>query len=219
MNSRRPLFHGLALVLGALLVAVAGSQHPMLTGDGATQLAVIGAQASWPMIHWAIAFGYVLVIAGLIGVIGRHAPTPGAGAARTGVYLSLVGYVVSLGGVLFMLGAGTALANAFRTGAPGLSATHAAFVFDMLHPSARAALRIGAFAVSLGLYSMGWAAVTGGVFPRWLGWYGVGAGILGVVIALALSAESPYVIAGVGLATAWQLVAGVLLLARPPAGA
>src|SRR5687767_769361 len=108
--SRRPLFHGLTLVSGALLVAIGGAQHPMLTGDGAAQLVVIAGQHSWPTVHWLIAFGYVLVAAGLVGVLSQHAATAGAGAARTGVLLQLFGYVVSLAGVLFMLGAGTSLA-------------------------------------------------------------------------------------------------------------
>jgi hypothetical protein len=216
LASRRSTFHGLALVIGALLVGIAGLLHPMLTGDGAAQLTVIAGRESWRAVHWSIVFGYVLVAAGLIGVLTIHAATPGAGAARTGALLSLMGYVIAMMGVLFMLGAGTTLARAYHTGEPGLAATHAIFLFDMLHPTARAALRVGAFTIALGLYSLGWAALSGGVFPRWLGWYGVAAGIAGVVIALALSEDSPYVVSGVGLATLWQLVAGFLLLSRRP---
>jgi hypothetical protein len=217
MPPRRPFFHGLTLVLGALLVAIGGAQHPMLMGDGAAQLVVIAAQRSWVTIHWLIAFGYVLVVAGLVGVLSRHAATPGAGAARTGVLLQLFGYGINLVGVLFMLGAGTALAGAYQAAQPGLSATHAAFLFDMMHPAARAALRVGAFAISLGLYSTGWAAVTGGVFPRWLGWLGMVAGVAGAAIAVVLPETSLYVVAGVGFATIWQLVAGILMLVRAPA--
>lgn len=215
--STRPLFHGLALVSGALLVGVATLGHPILEGDGANQLAVIAGRPMWRMVHWSIAFGYVLVMAGMIGVLSLHAPTRGAGAARTGVLLSLVGYVISLSGVLFMLGAGTALAGAYHTGEPGLAATHAVFTYDMLHPAAQAALRVGAFTIALGLYGTGWGAVSGGVLPRWLGWFGVVGGAVGVVIALALSETAPPVVAGVGLATLWQLAAGVILLLRPAA--
>ena len=155
MPSRRPWFHGLALIAGALLVGVAGSQHPLLTGDGPAQLTTIAATPSWSAVHWSIAFGYVLVVAGLTGVWSRLASTNGAGAARTGMFVSSFGYLTDLIGVLFMLGAGTALAAAHRAGDPGLAATHAVFVFDMLHPAARAALRVGAFAVSLGLFGFG----------------------------------------------------------------
>lgn len=219
MPSRRPWFYGLALAAGALLVGIAGSRHPMLAGDGAAQLAVIADMPSWRAVHWAIALGYVLVVAGLTGVFSRLTATPGAGAARTGMFLSAFGYLTSLTGVLFMLGAGSALAAAYHTGEPGLAATHAVFVFDMLHPAARAALRVGAFAVSLGLCGLGWGVLGGGGLPRWLGWLGVAGGGAGAVAALALSETSPYVIAGVGLATVWQLAAGVTLLGRGAATA
>jgi hypothetical protein len=218
MSTSRPWVHGLALIAGALLVGVAGLRHPMLQGDGAAQLTLIAATPSWRAVHWAIAFGYVLVVTGLVGVLARLAPTAGAGAARTGMFVSAFGYLTDLIGVLFMLGAASALAAAFRAGEPGLAATHAVFVFDMLHPAARAALRIGAFAVSLGLISLGWGVVTGGALPRWLGWGGVVGGAAGVAAAVLLSEHAPYVIAGVGLATVWQLAAGVMLLARPASG-
>lgn len=216
MQAGRPWFHGLALVAGALLVGVAGLCHPLLMGDGATQLGVIGDMHAWRTVHWSIAFGYVLVITGLTGVWSRLAATPGAGAARTGMFVSVVGYLTDLGGVLFMLGAATSLADAYRAGEPGLSATHAVFVFDMLHPAARAALRLGAFGVSIGLLGFGWGVVSGGVLPRWLGWLGVAGGLGGALIAVALPATSPYVIAGVALATVWQLAAGITLLTRRP---
>lgn len=219
MPGRRPWFHGLALIAGALLVGIAGARHPLLVGDGAAQLAAIADMPSWRALHWSIAFGYVLVIAGLAGVWSRHAATPGAGAARTGMFLSVFGYLTALVGVLFMLGAGSALAGAYRTGEPGLAATHAVFVFDMMHPAARAALRVGAFALSLGLFGLGWGVVSGGVLPRWVGWLGVAAGVVGALAALALAETSPYVIAGVALATVWQLAAGVTLLGRESATA
>jgi hypothetical protein len=214
-SPRRPWFHGLALVAGSLLVALAGLHHPILSGDGAAQLALVAGTDAWPLTHWEIAFGYVLVVVGSTGLLNAHVGSAGAGAARTGMIASAFGYTVSLMGVLFMLGAVTALARAYRLGEPGLASTHAVFAFDMLHPFARAALRIGAFAISLGLYAWGWAVRSGGVFPRWLGWAGVGAGALGAAVAVACSADSTYVVAGVGLATLWQLVAGAILLKGP----
>jgi hypothetical protein len=86
------------------------------------------------------------------------------------------------------------------------------FVFDMLHPSARAALRVGAFAISLGLAGWGIATSHGVPFPRWLGWLGATAGAAGMLVALLMSEDSLYVVAGVGLATMWQLAAGVFML-------
>lgn len=212
--------HALALIGGALLVGVGGALHPMLTGDGAAQLTVISATASWRAVHWSLVFGYVLVVAGLMGVLSTHAAAGGAvlAAARTAAFVSTFGYLVSMVGVLFMLGAGTTLAGAYHRGEPGLAGTHAIFVFDMLHPSARAALRVGAFAISLGLVAWGGAVLRGALLPRWLGALGMMAGAAGAIVALVLPEDSPYVVAGVGLATMWQLGAGVLMLLARPAG-
>ena len=127
---------------GCFLMSYVHLAHDCHIGDGAAQLVVIASQSSWATVHWLIAFGYVLVIAGMIGVLTQHAPTPGATAARTGVLLQLFGYGINLVGLLFMLGAGTHLAAAYQAAQPGLTATHAAFLFDMMHPSARAALRV-----------------------------------------------------------------------------
>lgn len=220
MQASRSWVHGLALLAGALLVGAGGLRHPILAGDGAAQLAAIAAMPGWRALHWAIALGYVLVVAGLSGALSRLAETAGAPAARTGMFLSAFGYLADLIGVAFMLGAASALAAAYQAGEPGLAATNAVFVFDMLHPAAHAALRVGAFAVSLGLAAFGWSVLASAAWPRWLGWIGVWGGAGGVAAALAVPGGSPYAIAGVGLATVWQLGAALMLLRGPtPAAA
>jgi hypothetical protein len=166
----RPWFLGLVLVLDSLLVGVAVF-HPVLTGTGQAQLTAIGATASWRIIHWCIAFGYVLAVGGLAGVAGLHVKSTGAFSASIGAALSIFGYVVSLMGVLFMLGAAHALASAYRGG--GSRAIDAVFLYDMLHPFALAALRIGAFAVSLGIGTIGWAVNKAGNLPAWSGQVGI----------------------------------------------
>jgi len=208
----RPWFYALTLLAGSLAVGIAGVRHPMLVGDGADQLTLIAATGAWRTIHWAFAAGYVGVVAGLAGLAARHAGTPGDRAARIGALTATFGYAVSLVGVLFMLGAAAALADVYVRAAPGLSGTHAVFTYDMLHPTAQAAIRVGAAAVSLSLYAFGWAAVRGGVLPRWLGFAGVGSGIVGVVAAVAGAPDTATLVAGVALATAWQAVAGTVVL-------
>ena len=208
----RPWFYALTLLAGSLTVGIAGVRHPLLVGDGADHLTLIAATSAWRTIHWAFAAGYVAVVAGLAGLAGRHAGTPGERAARIGALTSAFGYAVSLIGVLFMLGAAAALADTYVRGAPGLAATHAVFMYDMLHPTAQAAIRIGAAAVSLGLYGFGWAGVTGGVLPRWLGFAAVGSGIVGVGAAVVAAPDSAGLVAGVALATVWQAVAGIAVL-------
>src|SRR2546427_13039989 len=81
---RRSPVYPLGLLVGALLFGSAGLAHPLLTGDGPTQLAVIAGTPAWRTIHWALLFGLPLMLAGLIGLALRHAGTPGdvAGGAR-----------------------------------------------------------------------------------------------------------------------------------------
>ncbi len=181
-------------------------------GDGATQLTKIAASAAWRPIHLSIAFGYVVALAGLAGLAGLHTGTPGAQVARVGVTLAGFGYAVSALGVLFMLGAAAALAEAHaRSVLPG-TAADATFLYETFHPSALAALRIGAFAVSLGIAALGWAVRLGRRWRRWVGESGFWAGCLGAVVALLGHEHSPAIVAGVGLGTLWQFVVGVLLL-------
>src|SRR3989442_14156718 len=81
---RRSPVYPLCLLVGALLVRSAGLAHPLLTGDGPTQLAVIAGTPAWRTIHWALLFGLPLMLAGLVGLALRHAGAPGDVAARAG---------------------------------------------------------------------------------------------------------------------------------------
>lgn len=217
----RPWFYALTLLLGAAAVAVAGLLHPMLEGDGPAQLAVIAGTAAWRAAHWALAAGFVAVVAGLAGLAARSAGTPGDRAARVGALVSTFGYAMLLVGVLFMLGAASQLADTYTRGAPGLAGTHAVFLYDMLHPFAQAAVRIGAVGVSVGVYAFGWAALTGGALPRWLGLGGVAGGVIGVFGAVVAGPDTAWLVMGVALATLWQAAAAVVVLvgARQTAGA
>ncbi len=136
---RRPTFYGLCLLVGSLLFGIAGLMHPLLTGDGAAQLATIAATASWRAIHWSLLFGFPLMYVGLIGVALRHGDTPGSAPARAGIMLAAFGFGVWTLNVLLMVGAGWQLAYAFTTSDKALTATHAVFVYDMLHPAGLAA--------------------------------------------------------------------------------
>src|SRR5438552_12277457 len=88
---RRSPFYPLCLLGGALLFGSAGLAHPLLIGDGPTQLAVIAGTPAWRTIHWALLFGLPLMFAGLIGLALRHARPPGARAARAGARLATAG--------------------------------------------------------------------------------------------------------------------------------
>lgn len=215
--TRRPLFYGLCLLTGSLLVSAAGLMHPMLAGDGAAQLATIAASPSWRAIHWALLFGFPLMYVGLIGVALRHGDTPGSAPARAGILLAGFAFGVWALNVLFMVGAGWQLAQAYTTSDTGLTGTHAVFVYDMLHPAGLAAERLATFALGLVTYMFGWAILNGQVYPRWLGWAAFAVAVTNAAVAVGFDEFSPNLYYGQALFVAWLVAtAAVMLVERRP---
>ena len=169
--TRRPLFYGLCLLVGALLFGGAGAFHPILSGDGAAQLSMVAHTTGWRLIHWSLLFGLAFMYAGLIGVSLRHNDTSGASPSRAGIRLGAFAFSVWSLNILFMVGAGYQLARAYDLADAGLAGTHAVFMYDMLHPMGLAAERLATFMLGLVAYTFGWAIRNGGVWPRWLAWF------------------------------------------------
>jgi len=211
---RRPTFYGLCLLVGSLLFAIAGLMHPLLTGDGAAQLATVAATESWRAIHWSLLFGFPLMYVGLVGVALRHGETPGSAPARAGMVLAAFGFGVWTLNVLFMAGAGWQLARAYATADTGLAGTHAVFVYDMLHPAGLAAERLATFTLGLVAYVFGWALLNGRVYPRWLGWAAFAVAVVNAAVAVAFDEFSPNLFYGQGLFVAWLVATAVVMLAE-----
>ncbi len=212
--TRRPLFYGLSLLAGALLVGAAGLMHPMLVGDGAAQLATVAATANWRAIHWALLFGFPLMYVGLIGVALRHGETAGSAPARAGVLLGGFAFGVWALNVLFMVGAGWQLAHAFTTSDKALTATHAVFLYDMFHPAGLAAERLATFTLGLVAYVFGWAILNGRVYPRWLGWAAFAVAVTNTAVAVGFDEFSPNLYYGQALFVAWLVATAVVMLAE-----
>jgi len=210
--TRRPLFYGLCLLAGSLLVSAAGLMHPLLKGDGAAQLATIAATTGWRAIHWALLFGFPLMYAGLIGVTLRHHDTPGSAPARAGILLAGFAFGVWALNVLLMVGAGWQLAHAFSTSDKALTATHAVFMYDMLHPAGLAAERLATFALGLVAYVFGWAILNGQVYPRWLGWAAFAVAATNAAVAVGFDEFSTNLYYGQALFVAWLVATAALML-------
>ena len=112
---RRSPFYALCLLVGALLFGVAGLFHPVLRGDGATQLALIAGLPAWRTIHWSLLFALPLMLVGLAGVSLRHQETPGAGPARAGVIVAALGFSALMINILFMAATGWHLAQTYAS--------------------------------------------------------------------------------------------------------
>src|SRR5881296_4620485 len=213
----RPLVYPLCLLVGSLLVIVAGTLHPDLVGDGAAQLTTIAQCGAWRVIHWTFLFGFPLALTGLVGLARAHVATPGENAVRAGVIVGTFAYGAWTVTVAFMGSAGGSLAHSFTVADPGMTATRAVFLFDMIHPFALATQRVAGFALGLSTCLFGWGVSDGRVLPRWLGTGGLAAGAVAMALALVFREDTKADQAAFVLPVLWQVVAGVVML-RPVRG-
>jgi hypothetical protein len=202
------------LLTGTLLIIVAGALHPPLTGDGAAQLAAIARCDPWRAIHWAFLFGFAFSLTGLAGLAPGYGGAAGEAAVRAGLVVSAFAYAAWLVIVALMLGAGWALAQSYSVSGPGMTATHAVFLYDMLRPFGLASQRIAGFTLGISTGLLGWGAVRGRVLPRWLAWSGVGAGTVSALLAAAFGEATKADQAAFVLPVFWQAATAVVVLSR-----
>jgi hypothetical protein len=212
--TRRPLFYGLCLLIGALLFGIAGLNHPILSGDGAAQLATIAKTGGWRLIHWSLLFGLAFMYAGVIGVALRHNDTPGSTPGRAAVRMGAFAFSVWSLNILFMVGAGSQLAHAYTTSDTGLTGTHAVFIYDMLHPVGLAAERLATFMLGLVAYMFGWAIRNGGVWAKWLAWMAWGVAVVNGAVAVVFSEFSPMLYYAQTLFVIWLAATAIVMLAE-----
>lgn len=205
-------FYGLCLTVGALAFGVAGLFHPILTGDGAAQLATIARTPVWRVLHWTLLCALPLMLAGLAGVSLRHQDTPGAGPARAGVLIAGFAFAAWMVNILFMAGAGYHLATTYTAAAPGLTATHAVFLYDMIHPMGLAAERLATFSLGVALYILAWGVWNGRVFWRGLAWGAFVVGAACMLIGVVVDEASVVIFYGQAGAVVWMLAVGVGML-------
>jgi len=210
--TRRPLFYGLCLLLGTLLFGGAGLMHPMLAGDGAEQLTTVARTTAWRAIHWSLLFGLALMFTGLIGVALRHGETAGSAPGRAGILFSGFAFAVWSLNILFMVGAGWQLARSYTASDVGLTATHAVFVYDMVHPMGLAAERLATFSIGLVAYLFGWAIRNGGVYPRWLAWGAWAVALINGAVAVVFDEFSPNMFYGQALFVIWLAATAIIML-------
>ncbi len=214
MTVARRLVFPLCLLVGPLLVIVAGTLHPDLVGDGAAQLTTIAQCRAWRAIHWTFLFSFPLALTGLVGVARAHAGTPGENAVRAGLIVGTFAYSAWTVIAAFMAGAGWSLAQAFTVADPGMTATRAVFLFDMIHPFALATQRVAGFALGLSTCLFAWGVSDGKVLPRWLATGGLAAGAVAMALALVFREDTKADQAAFVLPVLWQVVTATVML-RP----
>ena len=116
--------------------------------------------------------------------------------------------------ILFMVGPGFQLAHAYATSDAGLTATHAVFLYDMLHPFGLAAERLATFMLGMVAYMFGWAIRNGGVWPRWLAWAAWIVALVNAGVALVFNEFSVMLFVAQGLFVTWLAATALLMLAE-----
>src|SRR5437867_6914842 len=217
MTVAHRLVFPLCLLVGPLLVIVAGTLHPDLAGDGGAQLTTIAQCGAWRVIHWTFLFGFPLALTGLVGLARAHVATPGENAVRAGVIVGTFAYGAWTVTVAFMGGAGWSLAHSFTIADAGMTATRAVFLFDMIQPFALATQRVAGFALGLSTCLFCWGVFDGKVLPRWLATGGLAAGVVAMALALVLREDTKAVQAACVLPVPWHVVTGSVML-RPVRG-
>ncbi len=208
------LVYPLCLLVGALLAVIAGVLHPDLSGDGARQLTAIAQCGAWRAIHWTFLFSFPLALTGLVGLARVHAGIAGESAVRAGLIVGTFAYAAWSVTVAFMGGAAASLAHSFTMADPGMTATRAVFLFDMIHPFALATQRAAGFALGVSTCLFSWGVSDGKVLPRWLGGGGVAAGAVGMALALLFREDTKADQAAFVLPVVWQVATAVVTLRR-----
>lgn len=189
-----------ALLAGTALHGIGALLHPMLAGDGATQLRTIADMAHWRTLHLAMLAGSGLIVAGVwVRLVDDRAfVRPPLVAALA---LISTGVAINALNIAYMSGAGWHMAAQFAAGDASMVR-----LFDATHPIGLMAARFGNFIIALGALVLGWAEWHDAE-PRKLdavlAWI---ASLGGLVGAVFFHESSRIALAAIALLSAWQVV-------------
>ncbi len=210
-----------AKITGALLLLVAMLMHPMRAdpNDAAAAFQEYAGEELWVTTHLGQFFGGVLMGVGLVATSQTLVKSQAAGLARLG----LVGAVVTIGLIAVLQAvdgiALKAVVDAWAAAPPSEKATafHAAFAVREIEVGIASLLGL-VFGVTMCLYGMAIALTD--LYPSWLGWLAVLAGLLtaagGLLMAytgfsrLAMSVS----MSSSSLVIVWFIIMGILMWRR-----
>jgi hypothetical protein len=212
-------------VVGALLGLVGNLVHPATpTGDPEGVARAIADSQLWVVDHLVIVVGLILMLGGLVAIAHSiQGGLPGA-LARLGSVAAVAGITVGL--ILVTLDglAAKQIAEAWATAPPEEQAAALRLVLaeETINFALAALFNILFAGVTFILYGL--AVAWSRVYPRWLGWVVVAAGLGSVVAGLvqAAAGESTTVtrvltIIFPTVITLWLVQMGVLLFRKAPA--
>ena len=196
-----------ALLVGTALHGVGALLHPMLAGDGATQLRTIAEMAHWRALHLAMLAGSGLIVAGVwVRLVDDRAFVRAPVVAA--LTLISIGVTINALNIAYMAGAGWHMATQFAAGEASVTP-----LFDATHPIGLMAARFGNFIIALGALVLGWAEWYDAEPRRLdavLAWIAALGGLVGAVF---FAESSRIALAAVALLSGWQVVTALRSLA------
>jgi hypothetical protein len=197
------IFLAVALLAGTALHGVGAILHPVLAGDGATQLRTIADTAHWRTLHLAMLAGSGLIVVGVwVRLVDDRAFVRAPLVAALTVVS--VGVAINALNVAYMAGAGWHMATRFAAGDAAMVP-----LFDATHPIGLMAARFGNLIIALGAIPLGWGEWRDAEPRRLdaaLAWM---AAIGGLVGATFFAESSRVALAAVALLSGWQLVTAI----------
>jgi hypothetical protein len=197
------IFLAVALLAGTALHGVGAILHPVLAGDGATQLRTIADMAHWRTLHLAMLAGSGLIVVGVwVRLVDDRAFVRAPLVAALTVVS--VGVAINALNIAYMAGAGCHMATRFAAGDAAMVA-----LFDATHPIGLMAARFGNLIIALGAIPLGWGEWRDAEPRRLdaaLAWM---AAIGGLVGATFFAESSRVALAAVALLSGWQLVTAI----------
>jgi hypothetical protein len=189
-----------ALLVGTALHGLGALLHPVLAGDGATQLRTIADMAHWRELHLAMLAGSGLVVAGVWVRLVEDRTFVRAPLVAALTLIS-IGVTINALNIAYMAGAGWHMATQFAAGDSTMGP-----LFDATHPIGLMAARFGNFIVALGALVLGWGEWRDAEPRRLdavLAWT---AAIGGLVGAIFFEESSRIALAAVALLSGWQVL-------------
>lgn len=200
------IFLAVALLAGTALHGVGAILHPVLAGDGATQLRTIADMAHWRTLHLAMLAGSGLIVAGVwVRLVDDRAFVRAPLVAALTVVS--VGVAINALNIAYMAGAGWHMATRFAGGDAAVVP-----LFDATHPIGLMAARFGNLIIALGAIPLGWGEWRDAEPRRLdaaLAWI---AAIGGLVGAIFFAESSRVALAAVALLSGWQVVTAIRAL-------
>lgn len=208
--------------MGAILGGVGNLAHPVTPIDDPVGVARAIAESDiWVPVHVVIVFGIVLMLGGLVALYHSIRGGVAGALARFGLFAAVVGVTIGLVLVILDGVAAPQLAEEWAAAPPGdqsvaLGLVHANETINLALASLFNLISAGVTFILFGL-----AVALSDVYPRWLGWIvlmagvaSIGAGLLQAFTGEPTGASRILTIFGPTVITLWLLVVGILLVRK-----